>query len=120
MRRPAQQLAILEGARLALVAVADGIFHIAGQAADGGPFVAGWETAAPHAAEIGRLHLAERPLDRVLDLGRRSSRFWALPGLPISDEPLDAGVARLAVVGIDLPTERPASRRLSRQGLARG
>src|SRR5262245_47658944 len=101
MGSAAHQLAVLEGARLALVGVADNILLGVLSAADGGPLAMRGKPGAAHAPELGDLQVLE---DAV--------------GVAASRETADGFVFRFAVVRIDLPAERLPTGLLVRQGLA--
>ena len=103
VRRAAQQFAVLEGARLALVGVADDILDVASLGPDGRPFAEGREAGASHAAQV-------RGLDRFQD-GVAVARL---------DEAAHHVITRDAVIDIDLPTARFAVAMLVRQLLAGG
>ena len=82
------ELAVLEGAWLALVGVGDDVLDVALLVADGGPLAEGGKAGAAHAAQAGEFQLLE---DAV--------------GVAALREPADRFISRLAVVGVDLPAE---------------
>ncbi len=60
--RAQQELAVLEGRRLAFVGVADDIFLVAPGLHDVAPFLRGRSACAPHAAEVGLFQLGDHAL----------------------------------------------------------
>ena len=60
--RPQQELAVLEGRRLALVGVADDVFLVAPGLHDVAPFLRGRSACPPHAAEVGLFQLRDHAL----------------------------------------------------------
>src|SRR5205085_8304802 len=66
--RAEEQLAVLERARLALVAIADDVFSITIGAADLAPLLIGAPAGASHAEQVARLERLERVLTELLAL----------------------------------------------------
>ena len=93
---PADQLAVLEGARLALVGVADDELLEVGLRADAGPLQVGGEPGAAHPPEVGDLqgvdHLVAAMLERE-------------PALDVGHQEPHGLVAGLAVVDVDPPAQ---------------
>src|SRR5262249_6570080 len=94
VRCAAEQLAVLERARLALVRIADDVLDVRWFSADERPLQVRAKAGPAHTAQVGYLQRVEDTI--------------GVEGLVLhlSQEPLDRFVGRPAVVGVNLPAER--------------
>ncbi len=113
-----EQIAIFECARLAFVAIAHHVFHLARRAANGGPLAERGEGGAPHAAEVSFLQDLQ---DGIAEPDPLPAGIGVVIGLPGLGPTANHFVAGPVAVGIDLPTRgglvgHLPGERLPRQG----
>ena len=107
VRGEEQEVAILERARFAFVAVADNIFHVSRGVADRDPLAMRGEGRAAHAPQVA---LFQDLQDRIAQADPLLPQVGVGIGLPGVGPTADDVIVRPAAVGIDLPL-RCGSRR---------
>ena len=80
-----EDLTVLEGSRLALVAIADDILLLPGRAPDVVPLLLRWHPRAPHPAQISHLQLLDHPF--ACAAGHEGPHRLVVPGPVVGIDP---------------------------------